>query len=678
MSLSADASHARSYRPDVDGLRAIAILSVVLYHAGLSSISGGFAGVDIFFVISGFLIGGHINAELGSGTFRFSRFYRNRAKRILPALYAVLLTVLLVAVLLFSPDELRDFAKYLFATTASVSNVALWRTTNYFAPRADENPLLMTWSLGVEEQFYVVIPILLVLLLRIRKRLSLPSVVTLSALSFVAATYEVHRSPTSAFYLLGSRAWELGVGVALAIVQAEYVRWPDRRHRLACELVSGTGLLLVIGSLFLLSPSTPFPGPAALPCVLGSALLLASGTAWINRKLLSSPPLVFVGRISYSFYLVHWPLLSFLRILRGGSLPLAWGLGAVVVAFGLAIVSYRLVEIPFRSSPRSPGPLLIRYGVASLVLLVVSGVIFESDGLRWRYASATAIDDSFKDLHVDACLSRDGDSAPQLIRECTGSDAPGPHAAIWGDSHASALSGVLRTTLAQQGLFLEEYGKTACPPLSGVGRRYRGNPPLLKDCIQFNRAVLERLQADPSVSVVILYAFWDAAFDPRSSEGKLSSGTQDQRAPTQTQSEELLRSSLRNTLEALRAAGKQVVVFGDTPVFLIDPVWRIRSNSIPLRRYLAQTMGGSSFRLDPGVDQAFDDTEEQRAAQVLLQTTAASVPGVTFWDPRRALCQSEYLCTYRQDRTMLFLDTNHVSPAGAQRALQGWVLPARM
>ena len=668
----------RSYRPDVDGLRSLAILSVVLFHAGVRSLSGGFTGVDVFFVISGYLIGGHIDTELATGTFSFWHFYKNRAKRILPALYVVILAVLAIGLALLSPRELRDLAMYVFATVASASNIALWRTTGYFAQRADQNPLLMTWSLGIEEQFYLVIPLLLVLLARFQRKLMLPLIVAISALSFCVALFQVTHNPDSAFYLLDSRAWELGVGVALAMLEAR------SRTSLLSDSVQISrargwlGLLLIVTPFFLLRASTPFPGLAALPSVLGAALLLSSKTSFINQRLLSHPWLVFVGRVSYSFYLVHWPLLSFLRILRGTPLPLAWGLTAIALAFGLAVLSYFFVEIPFRSSRRPAPALLLRYGSISLLLLLFSGIVFRSGGLPGRYAQAAALDtvaSAAISTNHDPCLAERGESLPRLNEACIGSTVKKDHLALWGDSHASAMAEGLRSQLGVQSVFVEEYAKTTCPPLLGVGRSYPSDPALLTECIRFNDAVLHRLISDPRIKVVLLEAYWDAPFDPDSEIGKLATSVSAQAPATPAGNRQILQSALTLTLRKLVASGKRVVVFGDTPVFKIDPVWRMRSNFIPLRRSLASLLSPGSSSLDPGVDQASDITEPQRAAQSLLEQIATSSPGVTFWSMRQHLCIGD-LCSYRQQQHPLFVDTNHVSTQGARQALDDWKLPS--
>jgi peptidoglycan/LPS O-acetylase OafA/YrhL len=254
----------RTYRPDIDGLRAIAILSVVLYHAGVPYVSGGFTGVDIFFVISGYLIGGHIYSELRGGTFSFARFYQRRAKRILPAFYAVLAFTILASLLMLSPLENHFFALSAFSATLSVSNIFFMRyLEGYFRVRAGFHPLLMTWSLGVEEQFYAVIPLLMLLLARIRRSLLLPAILATCILSFLLAWHEVGIDPTSAFYLLPSRAWELGIGVLLAVTQ-------QTRKQLSLpapltHLLSLMGIVLMLAPILALNADSLFPGPAALP-----------------------------------------------------------------------------------------------------------------------------------------------------------------------------------------------------------------------------------------------------------------------------------------------------------------------------------------------------------------------------------------------------------------------------
>ncbi len=306
----------RSYRPDIDGLRALAILSVVLYHAGIRWLPGGFTGVDIFFVISGYLIGGHIFSEVRAGNFSYLRFYQRRARRILPAFYVVLLFTIAAALLLLSPLEARQFGRSAFAATLSVSNILFWHGAKYFDTKSEFIPLLMTWSLGIEEQFYAIVPVLMVLLARLRRGFILPAVLAVCVVSLLLAQHQLASQSEAAFqaafYLLPARAWELGVGLALAIAEQR----PNRKvlPRFVCQTIGPIGLLLMLGPVFLLNAHSPFPGAAALPSVLGTATLIAVPASFVNRHLLSLPPLTFVGRVSYSWYLWHWPLLAFAHI----------------------------------------------------------------------------------------------------------------------------------------------------------------------------------------------------------------------------------------------------------------------------------------------------------------------------------------------------------------------------
>ncbi len=313
------ASPGRSYRQDVDGIRAVAILSVVLYHIHAPLLTGGYTGVDIFFVISGYLIGGHIYSELRAGNFSYLRFYQRRAKRILPAFYVVLLFTIAAAACLLSPSEVASLGRFAFAAALSASNLILGHFSGYFAPASALNPLLMTWSLGVEEQFYAVIPLLMGLLVRLRRNWLLPAILILCGLSLLLSIFELTVHPTIVFYMLFTRAWELGAGVALAIAESNRKR--TSLGGVAAEVLSAAGVVLTLAPMFLLNANSTFPGLAALPTVVGASLLIATPSSLINRRCLSLGPLVFVGKISYSLYLWHWPILALLRAASGAEVP---------------------------------------------------------------------------------------------------------------------------------------------------------------------------------------------------------------------------------------------------------------------------------------------------------------------------------------------------------------------
>src|SRR5580692_1531681 len=302
-----------AHRKDIDGLRAIAVLAVLGFHCGIPWLPGGFVGVDIFFVISGYLICSIIYRDLQAGTFSIARFYERRFKRILPALSAVLLCCLILAALVMSPVEASLLGKSALATTLSGSNFLFWHQSGYFDAGSGMKPLLMTWSLAVEEQFYMAFP-LIMLLLRGRSRRSLLAILgILCALSFSVSLIAEFTSPSLNFYSPLTRAWELGAGTLLAIWQTGRTKsasWPSWRT----DAAGAIGLLLIAGPIFWYLPETRFPGYEAIPPVLGAVLILASAGGRANR-ILAIPPLVGVGLISYSLYLWHWPLLSFARII---------------------------------------------------------------------------------------------------------------------------------------------------------------------------------------------------------------------------------------------------------------------------------------------------------------------------------------------------------------------------
>lgn len=286
------------HRYDIDGLRAVAVLPIVLFHAGVAAIQGGFIGVDIFFIISGFLITSIIMKELETGRFSILGFYRRRIVRIFPALFLLIGVVLLAGCLLMLPTEVDALGKSAAATAAFASNIYFWATADYFATSAELKPLLHTWSLGVEEQFYIFFPLLVVLLVRFARLALRWVILVLTVLSFGVSLYLASRNPDAGFYLLPSRAWELGLGALVALGAFPAVR--SRRGRDALSLI---GIALIVAGYVLIDSARPFPAPWALfPC-LGTALLIAYGETAVTARVLEMPPMRWIGAISYSLYL---------------------------------------------------------------------------------------------------------------------------------------------------------------------------------------------------------------------------------------------------------------------------------------------------------------------------------------------------------------------------------------
>ncbi|MEO0761148.1 MAG: acyltransferase, partial [Pseudomonadota bacterium] len=328
------------YRADIDGLRSIAVLPVVAFHFGIAAAPGGFVGVDVFFVISGYLITSIIARECAEGRFSLLDFYERRARRILPALFAMIAAVVVIGWFLFLPREFFDLAKSVGAATVFLANVLFYLSAGYFDAASYTKPLLHTWSLGIEEQFYIVIPLLFMALAWMGwKATAWIAAITVASLALSVATTEA--MPQAAYYLLPWRAWELGLGALLALGVA-----PPLRTAAAREAAAAIGVVLILGAVVLLDKSVPFPGWAALAPCLGAALLIhagAGGTTRVGAVLASAVP-VWIGKLSYSLYLWHWPVVVFFvyREMRMPTLVEAAVLFAVSLA--LAFASLKLVE----------------------------------------------------------------------------------------------------------------------------------------------------------------------------------------------------------------------------------------------------------------------------------------------------------------------------------------------
>jgi peptidoglycan/LPS O-acetylase OafA/YrhL len=662
------------YRSDIDGLRAIAVLSVMFFHAGVSPFGGGFTGVDVFFAISGFLIGGHIYAERLAGKFTFAGFYRRRARRILPALFVVLVATLVMGCLLLSPLELRSLATEGMAALLSASNMYYWHVSGYFAVNSGLRPLLMTWSLGVEEQFYIFAPILMVALMRSR-RLLLAVVASISLLSFGVACYQVAHHPAVAFYLLPGRAWELFAGVLLALLltgRSERAEASAPWSRLTREVCAVAGLTMLLVPVFSFRLTTPFPGAGALPSIAGTLLLLFTKDSWTNRVLLSIRPLREVGKISYSLYLWHWPLLSLAAILLGRRAQPPVAAVLLCVAAVLSLASYRWIEQPFRRSTRPPAQLLWRYALLTATMVCLCA------GLRWSYgmlfrAPDLAHQEALVGSESDPCIVPDPATLPSVLPRCDDA-ANRPAVALWGDSHAAAVAPALRSRAQAQGYGFIEAAKTSCPPLQGEGRYYPADPDHAAACIDFNNHVLQRFAADPRVRIVVLAGAWSFSFwEPHENRiGWLMSGSSHAAVPSREATEQAFLGGLERSIDTLTSAGKRVVVLQDVPMLERDPFWRRRSVDLPVRRWMLDRL-----RYGEPVDSGYDSllhAEDDRRVRGLIAAASAS-SGAAVFDLEDALCDSRAHCRYAEGDDLLFRDQQHLSYAGAESVLEGFRLP---
>ncbi len=385
------------YRSDIDGLRAIAVSAVVLYHALPATWPGGFVGVDIFFVISGFLITSIIHAEMMNGDFSIVAFYAKRARRIFPALIATMLAVLIAGWFLLLPDEYAEVGKHVAAGAGFVSNFVLLSEAGYFDATAKFKPLLHLWSLGIEEQFYLVWPLILIFALRVRRYG--PALITISGVISLAYCIAVTRTHAySAFYLPHSRFWELLAGGGVAILLAARDRSVEAGIESWRNAMALTGLALVVGAILVVRENRHFPGPSAIYPVAGACLLIAAGPlSQVNRWVLANRPMRFIGLISYPLYLWHWPLLSIPAIVLGQEPSIHVRLAAVAVSGVLAATTYWLIERPIRLRSRLALPAVVSaiamamVGAAGIAVMVKQGlperpVVQHLEGVQAQFA----------------------------------------------------------------------------------------------------------------------------------------------------------------------------------------------------------------------------------------------------------------------------------------------------
>ena len=643
------------YRPEIDGLRAVAILPVVLYHADVAGFTGGFVGVDVFFVISGYLITGLIWAEMREDRFSIVKFYERRARRILPALFAMMSVTAVISYRLLLNSDLLDFSESLIATAAFASNLLFWSEIDYFATPTDVKPLLHTWSLAVEEQFYIVFPLFL---LGVRKylRASLPVLILCgSVTSLLLSEYLVDSRPADAFYLLHARAWELLLGAVLAVASVR--PFSERRLNDASAFV---GLGLIAASVYFYDEDTAFPGVAAIvPCIGAFLVICATNqNATHVGRILSLRPIVGIGLISYSLYLWHWPLIVFTKYYLARPLSSAEVAIVLTLSLGLAFASWRFVENPFRgrSSPFNRNQIFRGTATAGIVLATIGLVGQGTGGFAYRPRHAL-LDDSPYEGSED-CLNFAGIERLDNGQLCTlGVPATRPpDFMLWGDSHANALYPMLNRVAAETGAYGVFAGEPACPPLFGLTRPTAGMVAGMPyDCSEFNDRVFDYL-VEEEIENVVLVARWNLALGRPSYE--LESRGNDQIFVGDDQSRELsldenfraYRRALERTLEVLSSAKKNIWVV------LQAPYTGFRVPQYLAARTHEEKLGDVRVRVDEGM------MRHERIRE--LVTMVAADYEVTVLDSADILC-IDHECLIAKDGRNLYIDDDHLSPAGA-------------
>ena len=612
-----------SYRPDIDGLRALSVIVVVLFHAGLG-VTGGFVGVDVFFVISGYLITSLILKQQSAGRFDLVEFFARRVRRIIPAVSVMTLATLVLGSLWLSPAAWIDLAGSAVAQTVMMANVWYWRTINYFSTEAELNPFLHMWSLAVEEQFYLVYPFILVYLGRYSRRTIFLVLSVLAAVSFVLAVAILPIRASAVYYLLPFRAWELLLGGIVSLLPRQ--RFPRRS-----EVEVSVGLAMVLGPAFLYDAQTPFPGMnALLPCV-GAAMVIhggSSGTTLAGRWL-GSRPMVAVGLLSYSIYLWHWPLLALARNLLGIRLPWPVAVGLVGLSVAVAAASWRWVEEPIRrgSSFDSRRFSLKLFVATSASVLTLAGAILVGQGFPWRFSSTTLgyfaarTDTPFR-LNVTVDAAERGDLP--TFGDGNGRDS----VLVWGDSHAMMIVPGVDAACRTLGISGIQATYSATPPLLGYvfnGSLYG----LGAEGPRFNRAVMKTILERP-VRLVVIGAHWENY-----------AGSAD------------FEQCLRETVDTITAAGIPVCLMLDVPTF---------STSLPeaLARRAIFGLGTADLVVSESNYQ-----DQNRLTNSIIRSVAGN--RAVILDPRDIMTDASGNWVAELGSEALYHDASHLSGTGGRR-----------
>jgi peptidoglycan/LPS O-acetylase OafA/YrhL len=624
-----------SHRPDIDGLRALAVLPVLLFHAKLGC-TGGFVGVDVFFVISGFLISSLILHELEAGTFSLWNFWERRIRRILPALFVVVLATVVAGWFLFLPEDFERLGKSIIAQAALASNIYFHQQGltegGYFATTADTKTLLHTWSLAVEEQFYLFFPILVMVLVRAKKSLLLPAIIGLAIASFGLSVYGSYTSPSATFYLLPTRAWELLLGALLAARRGR-----SFGGRLVNEIFGWAGVGLILAAVFCYNSSTRFPGLAAvLPC-FGAVLIILSSESKLSSagRMLAFGPVVFIGLISYSLYLWHWPLLVFskyyyeYRNMAGGE-PGAGFRAAVLLASGaLAVLSWKYVETPVRKRRIfQTRPQIYGFGGAAMLALFLCGlVLFQSGGVPARFhgrALSYVKTRSHRAFLNETTLEQA--KAGQFFE--IGVHDPGRPISllIWGDSHAMSVTPVLDELCHR---FSWRGVQAACSATAPILEYTDTNKfGMGEKTPVFAQAVLAFI-AQKQVRNVVLAARWSSYLTTDSA-----------------------RRELQETVRAITNSGARAFVLKDVP-------WQDRD----LTRLVSVAVLHDGDLEPVGVSR-----QSYQAANVELNQTFAQLSemGATVLDPADYFLNNKGLYGIVKNNQVLYWDYHHLTVEGAE------------
>ena len=544
------------YRPEIDGLRAIAVIPVILFHASIDLFSGGFVGVDVFFVISGYLITSIILKDLNQGEFSLVSFFERRARRILPALFLVLVVCTPLAWQILLPQDMQDFTRSVAAVSLFSSNILFWHDAGYWESANALNPMMHTWSLAVEEQFYLLYPVFMMMIWRWRKQSIFRILMLIGLGSLFLAQWSIENAPIANYYLLPTRAWELILGAGIAFLASSQVQPFSRfsQYTLARDAMAGLGIFLIAYSTFTFHENLPFPGILALIPTTGAALIILFATQdTLIGRLLSSRVLVGIGLISYSAYLWHQPILAFYRHLSPDSLSMSELVSLIAATTMIAYFSWRFVEKPFRNGAKLNRESIFKPALACTLTFVAIGIAGHK---TYGFVDRSKGDVSFRTLQHkiqnNFGLSNSCEGKSTSSPECqTGNN---PEILVWGDSYAVHLVHGIMASNPQAEII--QLTKSACGPFFDAAPIQREL--FAESCLKFNGEVQQWVENNPSVK----YAVLSSPFTTHLNENNrilLRDGS------VKESTVRLIDEEFRKTLSLLEDNGITPVVFSPPP-----------------------------------------------------------------------------------------------------------------
>ncbi len=649
-----------TYRPDIDGLRALAIGAVLLFHFDLLRAEGGFAGVDVFFVISGYLMTSMLARSAGAPG-GLMRFYQRRFWRVAPAYFVTLAAALVAGMSIMLPVDVEQLGASALASAFFVSNFFFSRGVGYFDTASIYKPLLHTWSLAVEMQFYLVWPFVTMAVLKARPSRRAPALLLVLALSFTVCQVLSITDAKSAFFSLPARIWEFALGGLAALSGLAALGGGALATRLkpAAPALQWMALAAIALTPWLTGEGDSWPAPWALPACLGTAFLLMPGGEGAVARLLASPPFVFIGRISYSLYLVHWPIIVFTSYRFFPQLPLWARLLSLAACVPLAMLLHRFVETPMRGLGRAGVGGFGARAVAAGVALFCLGLGTLAHLAPRRLSVVQASTDAEPPLNVFVCApSRQSASRQSFCRIGAGDGEP--TSLIWGDSHGMHFAQGYAALLSGTGGAMHVALRDACPPVAGVNRVANGLS-RRDDCGRGNAEVFAAILASPDIQTVILAARW-AYYAETNRFGAEKGGrafivTDAARERSVENSRRQLETALAEEVGALARAGKRVVLLGQVPEMGFNASRCVLMTSLA--------------RSDPGVcdiPRARVD-ERQKFAAAMLARVAAAHDNARYLDPRAVLCDAS-VCGARLDGVPAYRDDNHLTAAAASRVIE--------